>query len=231
MTQIQVPLGVKAGHEQQTGGAKPRLPTKTETDKVLARDGYTCRCCGFTSKKYQRVTALKTMQPSAKEGELITVCSFCEMATELDRAGMYGSGHLIWLPEMTQAELNQVVRALYVARVSKDSVLSKAAERALEVLMARRSEVKKRLGSDDPLLLATALLEQCDAKTYAARANKLEGIRFLPLDRYMIVRRGKDENVFPMMLEYWMSPEGPYGSVPVSEWTALFKEVTTKASA
>jgi len=143
---------------------------------------------------------------------------------------MSGAGHLIWLPEISQGDLNQAVRALYVACDSGHAVLAKAARRTLEVLTARRAEAKKRLGTDDPLLLATALQEQIDAKTYAGREEKLEGIRFLPLDRYFVIQRGKDVNVFPAMLDYWKSPEGPFGKLPVDSWTKLFEEISVTAA-
>lgn len=229
MTYLPIPLGVRRGPDA-SGAANGRKPTKAQTEKTLVRDSFACRCCGFESKKYQRIIPLSCVSPSAKEGEWITVCTFCELTANLDRAGLSGVGFLVWLPELSQAELNNTVRALYVARDSDTPQLTKAAVRALEVLTARRAEAKKRLGTDDPLLLATALYEQVDDKAYAARVAKLEGVRFLPLDRYLVQQRnGKDVNVFPQMMAYWTSPEGPFGKIPVSEWTALFEEVKAKA--
>jgi len=172
---------------------------------------------------------MRDVVSDAKEGDLITVCTFCELTSSLERAGLAASGFLIWLPELSQAELNNVVRALYVSR-DGDTPLAKAATRALEVLTARRAESKKRVGTDDPLILATALFEQLDDKAYAARIAKLEGIRFLPLDRYLVQQRsGKDVNVFPQMLAYWKSSDGPFGKIPASEWTKLFEEISGKA--
>ncbi|MDD3182885.1 MAG: hypothetical protein PHD48_08805 [Alphaproteobacteria bacterium] len=230
MTLLPISLGVRRGPDA-SGAARGRGPTKAQTEKTLARDSFTCRCCGFESKKYQRTIPLSCVSPSGKEGELITVCTFCEMTANLDRAGLAGAGSLVWLPELTQAELNNIVRALYIARDSDVPTLSKAAVRSLEILTARRAEAKKRLGTDDPLLLATALFEQVDDKAYASRVTKLEGVRFLSFDRYLIRQRGgKDVNVFPQMVAYWQSPEGPFGKIPVSEWTALFESVMGKAT-
>lgn len=230
MTYLPIPLGVRRGPDA-SGAAKGRNPTKAQSEKTMARDQFACRCCGFESKKYQRVIPASLVSPSAKEGEWVAVCTFCELTSNLDRAGLSGAGFLVWLPEMSQAELNNTVRALYVARDSDTPILSKAATRALEVLTARRAEAKKRLGTDDPLLLATALYEQVDDKAYAGRVAKLEGVRFLPLDRYLVQQRnGKDVNVFAQMMAYWTSPEGPFGKLPVSEWTALFEDVKAKAA-
>ncbi len=228
MTYLSIPLGVRRVLDAK--GAVDRRPSKTQTEKTLVRDGFACRCCGFESKKFQRVVPMSSLDPSAKTDDWATVCTFCELTANLDRAGLAGAGFLVWMPEMTQAELSNVVRALYVARDAQDQTLSKAAIRTLEVLTARRAEAKKRLGTDDPLLLATAFYEQLDDKAYAARVAKIEGIRFLPLDRYLVQQRGgKDVNVFPQMLAFWTSPDGPYGKIPVSEWQALFDAVSGKA--
>ena len=232
MSYLPIPLGVRRSPDTGGAASKSRMPSKAQNEKILSRDAFTCRCCGFESKKYQRVLPMSDIVPSAKAGDFATVCTFCELTSALDRAGLAASGFLIWLPELTQAELNNIVRALYVARDSDDEKLAKAAARTLEVLTARRAESKKRLGTDDPLILATALHEQLNDKAYAARVAKLEGIRFLPLDRYLVTQRsGKDVNVFPQMLAYWKSPEGPFGKLPVSEWTALFEQVRGKAEA
>lgn len=229
MKYLSVPLGVRRMSDAGGTAFKSRTPSKAQVEKIILRDAGACRCCGFTSKKFQRVIYLRDIDEKAKEDELVTVCTFCEMTANLDRAGLTGAGHLIWLPEMTQADVNNAVRALYVAIESGSDPLAKAARRTLDVLMARRAEAKKRLGTDDPLLLATALQEQVDAKTYAARLKKLEGLRFLPLDRFFALQGGKEVNVFPVMLSYWMSPEGPFGKLPVDQWTKLFEEVSEKA--
>ncbi len=196
----------------------------------MGRDGFACRCCGFKSEKYQRVISLDPSSSAALDAdELITVCTFCERCFSLDQAGLTGTGRLIWLPELSQAELNHVARALYIARASNDDEeFSDAASRTLEVLMARRAEAKKRLGTDDPLLLATAFHEAVDDVTYNARGEKMEGIRLFPLDRYLVRQRTGDVDVFPQMLNYWMSSAGPYGQKPVAEWKALFESVSEK---
>lgn len=227
---LPVSLGVRRSPDTSGAASSGRAPAKNRVDKVMSRDSFSCRCCGFQSKKYQRVLFASDVSPDEKGDDLVTVCTFCELTALLDRAANGSGGHLIWLPELSQGELNNVMHALYVARESDDEALAKAAKRTVDVLMARRAEAKKRLGTDDPALLATALHEQLDDTAYAARVKKLEGIRFLSPDRYFVRQRGKDVNLFPAMLAYWASPEGPYGKVPVSEWTKLFADVSSKAT-
>ncbi len=119
------------------------------------------------------------------------------------------------------------MRAIYVAR-SGDHALASQATRALDALMARRADVKKRLGSDDPLLLATALHENLTDEEYARRTTKLDGVRLLPLDRWLVRGASGDIDQFPRLVQYWRSPQGPYGKLPVEKWTGLFDSVTAK---
>jgi hypothetical protein len=119
------------------------------------------------------------------------------------------------------------MRAIYVARASGHP-LAAAATQAFDALMTRRTEAKKRLGSDDPLLLATVLYESLTEKEYAQREAKLKGVRLLPLDRLISRARNGDDNKFSQILDYWTSTEGPFGKVPVDSWGPLFESVIAK---
>lgn len=147
----------------------------------------------------------------------------------LERTGLSGAGVLIWLPEISQADLQHIMRAIYVARAG-DHPLSAIAGQAFDALMARRTEAKKRLGSDDPLLLATVLYEDLSDADYAKSNTKLEGIRLLPLDRLIVKSHQGDMNQFPHMVKYWTSSDGPFGNLPLEAWGPLFESVLDKAS-
>lgn len=137
---------------------------------------------------------------------------------------MMGGGYLVWLPELSQIELNHIVRAAYVARAA-DGEMAKAAGRALDALMARRGEARKRLGSDDPLVLATVMFENLNQTERDAAARKLDGVRFLPLDRHMVRGKNGEFNGFPQMIEFWRSHEGPYADMSAPAWKALLAKV------
>jgi intracellular multiplication protein IcmJ len=214
-----LPLSLGVGSSSGAGGGGLKPPSKSETEKTLKRDDYTCRFCGFHSTQFQRVIAFKQ--------EYVTACTFCEQTLFLERAGMMGSGILVWLPEIPQAELNHIARAVYVARASEDKDVVALADRAFDALMVRKSEAKKRLGSEDPLVLATVLHENLSAKERAAASDKLEGIRLLPLDKHLIRRNGSDANGFPQMVEFWRSAKGPYAELPASKWGELFEKISS----
>jgi intracellular multiplication protein IcmJ len=208
-------LGISRASGTGDGGVKP--PSKSEAEKILKRDDFACRFCGFRAVQYQRIVP-------TRDG-LVTACGFCEQVTGLERAGLMGGGILIWLPEMTQAELNHIIRAIYVARAEEGSEMAESATRALDALTSRRAEAKKRLGSDDPLLLATVLQENLTEAERAAATGKLEGIRLLSLDKHMVHGRHGDFNGFPQIIQFWRSAQGPFADLPTGEWQSLFAKV------
>ena len=212
-----LPLTLGVGASSGAGGGGLGSSSKSETEKVFARDDFTCRFCGFRSVQYQRAVPY--------EGGPVTACTFCEQVLFLERAGIMGSGVLIWLPEVTQAELNHIVRAIYVARADETSEIAANAARALDALMSRRTEAKKRLGSDDPLLLTSVLQEHLNDKERRAAIGKLEGIRLLPLDKHIVRARGSETNLFPKIVAFWRSEHGPFAALPLSEWKKMFARI------
>lgn len=202
------------------GAGRPLNPKLI--DQQLRQDDYTCRCCGFRAREFQRVVP-SAYVPEA-DSEFVTLCSFCEPCFMLDRAGLSGSGLLIWLPEMPQDRLNHLMRAIYVARATPNHPAAELASRAQDTLMQRRAEAKKRLGSDDPLLLATVMLETVSDSDYARREEKLAGIRFLPLDRLMVQTREGEVNQFARMVKFWQSAEGPFADWQPQRWQELLAQ-------
>jgi len=217
-------LGVRPKPGAENSGSSSK---KTTVEKTLRRDDFTCRFCGFHSQQYQHVIACG----DAGAPPFATVCTFCEQCMQLERTGITGAGLLIWLPEIQQADLNHLARAIYVARVVGQEIgnLAALATRALDALTARRAEAKKRLGSDDPLLLATVMHESLSPKERVDAAAKLDGVRLLPAEKHIIHSAKGDVNNFPEMIRYWCSPQGPYGTVPINTWSDLFKKASAGA--
>jgi len=212
-----LPLTLGIGFSLDAEEARNRPSSKAETDKILKKDDYSCRFCGFRSLQYQRVIPF--------EGGHVTSCSFCEQAMMLERAGMMGSGVLIWLPEISQIELNHIVRAIHIARVGTDTKLAAAAERAFNALLARKTDAKKRLGSEDPLLLCTVLRENLDNKDREKALPKLDGLRLLPFDKHIVRSHGSEIDGFPQIVRFWLSEQGPFSDAPVEDWRDLFSKL------
>ncbi len=204
-------------------------PSAELQQEIFQRDDYTCQCCGFRSEKYQEVLMRDGHSDNLSPENLVTTCFFCHQCFHLERVNAMGSGILIWMPELRQSDLHHLARSIYVARISQ-GVMAEMAKKTLEIIMHRREEVKRRLGTDDPHVLATVLGEYMTDATYAARHEKLDGVRLFPLDRRKIKEADLEFNQFPQILAYWRSPQGPFQGYNPVEWLPRFKDVLLQAS-
>lgn len=195
--------------------------------KVFERDDYTCRYCGFQSRKYQEVNFVGKAGKASGPDDYATACTFCQQCFHLERVDRMQSGAVIWLPEIGQAALHHVCRAIYVARISQGP-MADAARDAMEALLARKEEAKSRLGTDSPKILSTVLQDFFETSEYRARLNKLKGFRILPLDRRIIREGDLEFNQFPQILAFWRSKDGPFGEVPPRRWVKVFYDLQGK---
>jgi intracellular multiplication protein IcmJ len=221
---IHLSIARSAGNAVSQKGGDASSLAQDVKQKILERDAHSCRCCGFSAKKYQEVYKISGEASDHRPENYATLCIFCHQCFSLDLVSIMRSGVLIWLPEIAQADLHHMVRAIYVARISQGPI-AEAARKALDVLMARREEVSKRLGTDDPYILASVLRDYISGKHYEARHAKLDGIRLFPLDRRIIKEADLEFNQFPQILAYWRSKDGPFGSTSPRQWMNLYKEV------
>jgi intracellular multiplication protein IcmJ len=227
MSKIPIVLGVA-----KSSAASAASPSNIEPElrqKILDRDDYTCQCCGFRSMKYQDILHKNGVIKDKRIENLATVCIFCHQCFNLDNVSLMRSGVLIWLPEVTQAMLHHIARAVYVARISQ-APMADAARRSLDALMNRRDEVRKRIHTDDPNILSMVLKDYISPKTYEIRSQKLEGVRLFPLDRRIIKEAELEFNQFPQILAYWRSKDGPFGGKVPRQWIEIYKEISEKAA-
>jgi intracellular multiplication protein IcmJ len=207
----------------------PTILTPEIRKAVLDRDDNVCQCCGFRAAKYQDVHFIDQNRQNLRMDNLATVCIFCHQCFNIDLASKMRSAVLIWLPEIDQASLHHIARAIYVARISQGP-MAEAARVALDTLMSRREEARRRIQTDVPFVLATVMRDFLTMRHYAERSAKLEGIRLLPLDRRLIREADLEFNQFPQILAYWRSKDGPFGSRAPTLWLDLYKDALRKAS-
>lgn len=191
---------------------------------IFQRDNHTCQCCGFRAEKYQKVLHINGDSRDFQDENVLTTCVFCHQCFHLEDVAKMGSGMLIWLPEMDQATLNHMMRAIYIARVAQGA-LADTARATYQALISRGEDAKKRLGSTDPGALAIVMRDFLTNQQYAQMQKKLDGIRLLPLDRRMIMEGSLEVNHFPSILAHWRSKSGPFAEIPVQEWAELFKQM------
>ncbi|QQG36454.1 MAG: HNH endonuclease [Micavibrio aeruginosavorus] len=230
---LPITLGIaraSANAQSSLGGRDSAKLSPEVRQKILERDGQVCACCGFQSAKYQEVLHINGNPNDARPENLRTVCIFCHQCFNLDQVALMRSGVLIWLPEIGQADLHHIVRAIYVARISQGPIAD-AARRSLDVFMQRREDARRRLGTDDPFILSSVMKDYISSKTCEGAAQKLEGLRLFPLDRRIIKEADLEFNQFPQILAYWRSKDGPFGGTLPRQWIDIYKSVLPPSKA
>lgn len=218
--------------EQKPGGSLQPVGKKVSKelkDSILERDDYTCQCCGFRSEKYQQIHFKDNNARNHAESNLITTCIFCQQCFDLEQVGNMSAGALIWLPEISQRQLNMIAKAIYVARISQGPIAD-VARKMLDMLLARKDEAERRLTTNDPYILSTILNDYMPLAAYKKRHEKLEGIKLMPLDRRIIKETDLEFNQFPQILAYWRSKRGPFGIAQPQNWVSIYQDVLAKAA-
>ena len=224
MDLLPITLGIartKGGTQKPSEGLDAEL-----RQKVLERDDHSCQYCGFKSQKYQDVQFKNGDPKDLTFDNLATSCIFCHQCFDLVKVSEMKSGVLIWLPEIEQADLHHIARAIYVARISQGT-MAETAKKALETIRERREHAKDRLGTDDPFILATVMQDFLTPRYYANRDKKLEGVRLFPLDRRIIKEGDLEFNQFPQILAYWRSKDGPFGGKIPNQWKNIYAELAS----
>ena len=197
-------------------------------DRIFARDNHQCQYCGYESQKFQLVHVLDGNPKNTDDKNLVTSCIFCHQCFHLDKVAQMKSGVLIWMPEITQAQLHHLARALYVARITQGP-MAEPARQALEMVMKRREEAIERIKTDDPQILSTVLRDYISRKHYDGFNDKLSGIRLFPLDRRTVKEGDLEFNQFPQILAYWRSKDGPFSQMMPNDWLTRYAELKTAA--
>lgn len=195
-----------AGLDATTPDAEPRpVP-----DLPHARCGF----CGQPSPGW--LFAARTF-----EGAPTVACALCHLPLRLDRPRIDQEAVLVWLPEMSQAALNALVRAIHIDRRSRGDDLvhgepprphphglapalaQVAAWHASAAIAARSAAAADRLGTELPSELAAAL-HQLSPATRARLPELLAGLRLLPLGRFFL----DAADVYPDVVDAWRKPVG-----------------------
>lgn len=233
MKALPITLGIardSANAQSLSGGRAAAKLSPEARQKLLERDSHSCACCGFQSLKYQEILHINGNVGDMRPENLTTACIFCHQCFNLDQVSLMRSGVIIWLPEISQAHLHNITRAVYVARISQGPIAD-AARRTLDVFMQRREEARKRLGTDDPFIVASVMKDYISSKTYEVTAQKLEGLRLFPLDRRIIKEADLEFNQFPQILAYWRSKDGPFGGMLPRQWLDIYRSINPSSAA
>jgi intracellular multiplication protein IcmJ len=150
--------------------------------KILERDNYTCQYCGFQAKEYQEIVNVDGNYSHNKYSNLITACCFCSQCLFIESIGLdeMGGGQLIFLPDMTQAELNSFCHVLFCA-MGNGTGYQETAQSIYRSFKFRSQliETKFGAGTSNPAVLGQLMLEQL-ARGEEEKINVLKELRLLP---------------------------------------------------
>jgi len=165
-------------------------PKSVESDAVykklkpsILKDGdYTCEFCGFKSDKRQHIHHLDDNHNNNKRSNLVIACSLCHMCCHIGFAGEKSLGDLIYLEQdigIKQADLNNIIRFLWIGQESKDSVISEYSENMLDRFYNMTTHARRILRTNDLSVFGDFLMSLSD-RDYKAREEKIKGFYFLP---------------------------------------------------
>jgi len=150
--------------------------------KVFTRDRYTCQFCGFQAKLHQEVVNIDGNFKNNKLSNLTTACCFCAQCFFLESVGVggYGGGTLIYLPEISQPELNSFCHVLFCA-ISNDTGYKTSAQSIYRSFKFRSQAVEDKYGegSSDPSIFGKLLID-CNVNDESQLKVLFKDMRLLP---------------------------------------------------
>lgn len=199
---------------------------------VLKRDRFSCVFCGFISKPnrhaedstleasgYLEVHHIDDDHTNNKKENLLTACPFCHQVFHCGNAGYREAATAIYLPEVSQADLNLFANLLTISILRGGEYRDAAI--AMQVLLLSNTDLAQRLygeGICDCKTLGAVLmgLHQRSPRAYKDRAKLLYGIRLYP-----------NASAYPKAIKYWSDeawlPESQFNGV-LSNWQTQFSK-------
>lgn len=147
--------------------------------RILSRDDYICQACGWRSEEFQELHHRNGDHSNYRESNLETLCPLCHQLFHPSSATISGGGFMIWLPELTQAELNRLSFPLFWALGAGAShPLYSVARSTYAMLDQKRVELESHVGKSDAASFGQMLL-RLPPEDYARRAETLAPIKML----------------------------------------------------
>ncbi len=160
--------------------ADPRF--KSYEQKILQRDRYTCQFCGFQARLYQDIVNLDGNYNNNHLDNLVTACCFCSQCLFLESVGVggYGGGTLVYLPELSQPELNSLCHVLFCA-ITNDTGYKNSAQTIYRSFKFRAQIVEEKFGegTSDPSIFGHLLIDS-GSVTAENLAKIFNSVRLLP---------------------------------------------------
>lgn len=194
MDLLPIVLSAKRGNWQRFNNRKGNATFRKIAAKVFQRDNFTCRYCGFESQKYQEVVNIDQNYSHNDIKNLATACQFCSQCFFLDSVGKDGKtgATLIYLPEISQADLNHFSRAL-ICSLMRDAPYKGKLQAVYLSLQDRAKSVEEVFGpsTQDPNVFGQSLID-CSLNAEQLKHPILTELKLLPTRKY-----------YKQQAEYW----------------------------
>ena len=152
---------------------------KKVRDKVLSRDNYICQGCGWKSLQFQEIHHRDSDHSNFRDVNLETLCPLCHQLFHPASASISGGGYMIWLPEISQIELNQLLFPLFsILKTGPQHPLFSVSKAVWGLLEMRKVFLENQIGKSDPGVFGQMLLN-LSPDDYANRAQTLNPIKML----------------------------------------------------
>lgn len=150
--------------------------------KVFVRDKYTCQFCGFQARLFQEVVNVDGDYTHNKLDNMVTACCFCAQCFFIESVGVggYGGGTLVYLPELTQAELNSLCHVLFCA-ITNDTGYKSSAQNIYRSFKYRSQAIEDKFGegTSDPAIFGQLMIDS-NVNTEEVREQLFKNVLLLP---------------------------------------------------
>jgi intracellular multiplication protein IcmJ len=159
---LPITLSAERGNWQRFMNRKANKAFAAVKAAILKRDDDTCRYCGFQVKQDQEILNIDQNYDNNPLDNLATACRFCAQCFFLDSVGLDGKsgGTLIYLPEISQADLNHFARTLFSSML-RDTPYKGKLQAAYLSLTDRATLVEEVFGphTKDPIVFGQTMIE------------------------------------------------------------------------
>lgn len=204
MDLLPIALSARRGNWQRFMSRKSNAAFKKIAAKVFARDDHTCRYCGFQAQKFQEVVNIDQNYTHNALDNLATACQFCSHCFFIDAIGKDGKtgGNIIYLPEISQADLNHFSRAL-ICSLLRDAPYKGKLQAVYLSLQDRTKAVEEVFGpnAQDPNVFGQSLID-CGLSAEQLKHPILSELKFLPIRKF-----------YKKQAEYWK--ETVFSNIPL----------------
>lgn len=153
------------------------------SQNILERDAYACQYCGFQAKEFQEIVNLDGNYANNRPSNMITACCFCVQCIFLQAVGVdeMSGGTLIYLPEMSQNDLNSFCHVLFCAMGNEGSY-QETSQSLYNSFKFRSQIVENKFGAgmSQPATMGQIMIEHQARTAKKIPSDSLKNLRLLP---------------------------------------------------